>query len=168
MHIKDMHSYDYSFIQDLEVPANLFRSMYRIQSLDDRLEMMISGNTELFSKLSTIASIESIKGSNAIEGIITTDERVRGIALRKTVPIGHDEMAVAGYRNALDLIHREWKEMDFDNSVMKSLHDTMYSYIGGGGEFKETDNVIADSIDGKTRVRWEPVPASETDRKSVV
>jgi len=110
-----------------------------------------------------IASVESVKGSNAIEGIVTTDERARGIVLRNTEPIGHDEKAIAGYRDALELIHRNWKDLPFDDVTIAGLHKTMYAYLEGGGAFKTTDNVIIDRTADGDRVRWVPVPAKETE-----
>ena len=56
------------------------------------------------SKL-VIARIQSVKGSNAIEGIITTDARIKEIVEGNSAPLNHTEMEIAGYRNALDEIH---------------------------------------------------------------
>ena len=159
-----MRRYDYSFIEKMSLPSNLFNSMHRVLSMNDMLEQSIEGNPVIFSKLMEIASIESVKGSNAIEGIGSTDERLRGIVLHKTEPIGHDEKAISGYRDALEQIHRNWKVLPFNEVTMCGLHKTMYSHIGGGGLFKMTDNVIVDRTGGENIVRWNPVPANETER----
>lgn len=159
-----MRSYDYGFIENLSLPSGIFGPMHRILSMNDMLEQSIEGNPALFSKLMEIASIESVKGSNAIEGIGSTDERVRGIVLHNTEPIGHDENAISGYRDALELIHTKWNDLPFDEVTMCGLHKTMYSRIGGGGLFKTTDNIIIDRTDRGDVVRWTPVPASETER----
>ena len=156
--------YDYSFVRDLGIPSGKIGAIHRVLSVNENLERMISANEDLFSKLMEIASVESVKGSNAIEGIGTTDERARGIVLHDTEPIGHDEMAIAGYRDALDLIHREWENMPFDDVTICGLHRTMYAYIGGGGEYKAADNVIIDRTPDGGRIRWVPVPAAETEQ----
>ena len=156
--------YDYSFVRDLGIPSGKIGAIHRVLSVNENLERMISANGGLFSKLMEIASVESVKGSNAIEGIGTTDERARGIVLHDTEPIGHDEMAIAGYRDALDLIHREWENMPFDDVTICGLHRTMYAYIGGGGEYKAADNVIIDRTPDGGRIRWVPVPAAETEQ----
>lgn len=158
-----MRRYDYTFIEDLGIPASTFSSMHRVLSLNDNLEDMISGNTELFSKLMNIASVESVKGSNAIEGIGSTDERVRGIVLHDTAPIGHDEEAIAGYRDALDMIHNEWRDRPFDEDTICELHRVMYRYIGEGGNFKKVNNVIVDRTEYGEVVRWTPVSAEDTE-----
>ena len=159
-----MRTYDYSFIGRMSLPSGLFNPMHRILSVNDMLEQSIAGNSTIFSKLMEIASIESVKGSNAIEGIGSTDERIRGIVLHNTEPIGHDEMAISGYRDALELIHTGWKDLQFDEVTMCGLHKTMYSYIGEGGHFKTSDNIIVDRTDKGDRVRWTPVPAAETEQ----
>jgi len=159
-----MRKYDYSFIENLPLPSSIFGSMHRILSMNDILEQSIEGNPIIFSKLMEIASVESVKGSNAIEGIGSTDERIRGIVLHNTEPIGHDENAISGYRDALELIHTKWNSLPFDETTMCGLHRTMYARIGGGGLFKTTDNIIVDRTSEGDRVRWTPVPANETER----
>ncbi len=163
MHIEYMRTYDYGFIENLSLPSKLFGSAHRILSLNDRLDGLISNNADLFSRLMSIASIESVKWSNAIEGIGSTDERIRGIVLHNTEPVGHDENAISGYRDALELIHRNWHDLPFDDITMCGLHKTMYAHIGGGGSFKVTDNIIVDRTGGGETVRWRPVPAAETE-----
>ena len=163
MHIVLMRTYDYSFIESMSLPSSIFTPMHRILSMNDMLEQSIAGNPAIFTKLMEIASIESVKNSNAIEGIGTTDERIRGIVLHNTEPIGHDENAISGYRDALELIHNKWNDLPFDEVTICGLHKTMYSKIGGGGLFKTTDNIIIDRTNKRDTVRWTPVPANETE-----
>lgn len=159
-----MRNYDYGFIRDLGIPSKTFRVMHKVISLNDDLEQLISSNEILFSKLMEIASVESVKGSNAIEGIASTDERTRGIVLHNTKPIGHDEKSIAGYRDAVELIHKDWENLPFDAVTVCGLHDTIYTYLGGGGMFKSTDNVIVDRTSEGDRVRWTPVSAEDTEK----
>lgn len=51
--------------------------------------------SETFERLRQKAIIESVKGSNAIEGIVTTDDRIRDIINRST-PVTHDELEISG------------------------------------------------------------------------
>ena len=117
----------------------------------------------MFTKLRKIATIESVKGSNAIEGIGTTDERARGIVLHNTEPIGHDEKAIAGYRDALELIHDSDESLPFDEITVCGLYRTMFNHIGGGGLYKEVDNIIVDHTLEGNRIRWTPVSAADTE-----
>ena len=158
-----MRRYDYNFIRDLGIPSRTFSALHKVLSVNEDLEQMISSNKILFSKLMEIASIESVKGSNAIEGIASTDERTRGIVLHNTKPIGHDEKAIAGYRDALELIHKDWENLPFDDTTICGLHKTIYSYLEGGGTYKTTDNVIIDRTAEGDKIRWMPVSAKETE-----
>lgn len=49
-------------------------------------------------------------------------------------------------------------------NVILQLHRDLYqfnpTYVGG--RFKNSDNVIAESIDGKERIRFEPISSFET------
>ena len=158
-----MRRYDYNFIRDLGIPSKTFSALHKVLSVNEDLEQMISSNETLFSKLMEIASVESVKGSNAIEGIASTDERTRGIVLHNTKPIGHDEKAIAGYRDALELIHKDWENFPFDDATICGLHKTIYSYLEGGGTYKTTDNVIIDRTTEGDKIRWMPVSAKETE-----
>lgn len=163
MHITVVKEFDYSFIADLAVPTRTFRLMHSILSENDKLQQMAAVNPDVFSKLRDIASIESVRSSNAIEGIVTSDERLRGIVLHDTEPVGHDEEEIAGYRDAIGLLHREHKELDFDTATVQSLHRTMYSHIlTEGGVFKKKDNAIVEHGPGGTVIRWMPTSAEET------
>ena len=47
--------------------------------------------------------------------------------------------------------------------MILQLHRDLYSYAGGGGRFKNTDNIIQGTDDkGKTQIRFKPVSAFET------
>ena len=123
-----MRKFDYTFINDLSLPARKFGLMHAILADNESLRVKSDSNPGLFSRLREIAMVESIRGSNAIEGIGTTDERLRGIALRNTEPIGHQEEEIAGYRDALDLIHRQYADMPFDDVTICWLHRMIYGH----------------------------------------
>ena len=50
-------------------------------------------------------TIRSVKSSNAIEGIVTSDERISQIVQQNSAPLNHNEMEISGYRDTLNLIH---------------------------------------------------------------
>ena len=80
---------------------------------------------DMLSSLEQIARVESVKGSNAIEGIVTTDQRIREIVNGNTAPLNHDEMEIVGYRDALDLIHSNYPTMEINSQTILGLHRTM-------------------------------------------
>ena len=65
-----------------------------------------------------------MKGSNAIENIITTDKRIKELVSGSS-PITHDENEIIGYRDALKIIHEEYTYIDISERTIKLLHKTM-------------------------------------------
>ena len=107
----------------------------------------------------------SVKSSNAIEGIITSDERIAAIVNQNSAPQNHNEAEIAGYRDALNAVHVGYGRLELCEADILKLHETMMSFTGYafGGRYKTSDNIIA-GIDGQGRrkVRFCPTPAEET------
>ena len=55
--------------------------------------------TQIFTELEAVAKVQSIKSSNAIEGIVTSDERIAAIVNQNSAPLNHNEAEIAGYRD---------------------------------------------------------------------
>lgn len=120
---------------------------------------------ELLSELLEIARIQSTEASNRIEGIITTDDRLKKIVREKTLPKTRSEKEIAGYRDVLATIHENYEYIPVSSNMILQLHRDLYKFSGNGygGNFKSVDNVIAEELpDGTKRVRFQPVPAWET------
>lgn len=120
---------------------------------------------DILSELVEIAKIQSTEASNRIEGIITTDDRLKKLVKEKTMPKNRSEKEIAGYRDVLSTVHKEYDYIPVRSGVILQLHRDLYKYsgVGYGGNYKNSDNVIAEELpDGTRRVRFEPVPAWET------
>ena len=119
----------------------------------------------MLAELLEIAKIQSTEASNRIEGIITTDERLKKIVKNKTTPKSRSEREIAGYRDVLTTIHENYDYIPVRPGMILQLHRDLYKFSGSaiGGNFKNSDNVIAEELpDGTKKVRFEPVPAWET------
>lgn len=127
--------------------------------------LYISAYTDELAELVEIAKIQSVEASNKIEGIYTSDERLKKIVLDKTMPKTRNEIEIAGYRDVLNTIHESYEHIPIKPSIVLQLHRDLYKYGGqeSGGYYKTSDNVIAE-IDsaGNKKVRFQPVPAWET------
>ena len=121
---------------------------------------------QIFTELEAVAKIQSIKSSNAIEGIVTSDERIAAIVNQNSAPLNHNEAEIAGYRDALNEIHLGYSNIDFRQRDILRLHKMMLSVAGYefGGQYKTADNVSLEvgADGGKRRVRFRPTPADET------
>lgn len=119
----------------------------------------------LLAELVEIAKIQSTDASNRIEGIVTTEERMKKIVRDKTMPKTRSEREIAGYRDVLATVHENYDYIPPTTGIILQLHRDLYKYSGKsiGGNFKNSDNVIAEEhADGTKTIRFEPVPAWET------
>ena len=127
--------------------------------------LFIEAQKDALSELLEIAKIQSTEASNRIEGIITTDDRLKKIVLNNTTPKGRSEREIAGYRDVLNTIHENYDFIPVRPSMILQLHRDLYKFSNSamGGSFKNSDNIIAEELpDGTKRVRFQPVPAWET------
>jgi len=123
-----------------------------------------SGN--VFSVLRSLARILSVKGSNEIEGIVTTDERIEKIMSGDTAPLNHEEEEIMGYRDVLDVIHNDPERYDVSEKDILDMHRIMLSRTRlGGGVYKKRDNcIISENANGEREVIFTPVSSEETPR----
>lgn len=160
-----MHRFDYSFLDEGVLPAEIVNLTATISALNAISEERRDKNKTVYTELEKIARVQSVKGSNAIEGIITTDERIREIVDGNSAPLNHTEMEIAGYRNALDEIHTSYDHMVISEQTILHLHEVMTEVAGyeGAGHYKAEDNIIAEIDEhGHRKVRFSPVSAAQT------
>ena len=82
----DMRKFDYSFLNNGLLPANFVNLTSNIASLKTMAGVRKEEHQAVFTELEVVAKIQSIKSSNAIEGIVTSDERIAAIVKdRKSV-----------------------------------------------------------------------------------
>ena len=95
-----MRRFDYSFIRTSGFQSEIADLMMRIGELRERTAERRRANPDVFSGLERSARFLSVRGSNAIEGIRTSDGRLESLMDRSVEPVGHDEREIAGYRDA--------------------------------------------------------------------
>ena len=74
-----MRKFDYSFLNNGLLPANLVNLTSNIASLKTMAGVRKEEHQAVFTEVEAVAKIQSIKSSNAIEGIVTSDERIAAI-----------------------------------------------------------------------------------------
>jgi Fic family protein len=146
------------------LPAGLVNVVSAIIELKARENERKDNFPDVFTRLEGIAKVQSVKGSNEIEGIITSEQRVSEIVNQNSAPLNHNEAEIAGYRDALNLVHMEYARLDMREPDVLRLHEIMLSYIPiSGGKYKESDNAIVEvAANGQRRIRFAPTPANET------
>lgn len=160
-----MHKFDYSFLDNGLLPASLINLTASISSLKTMAGVRKEDHIKIFTELEAIAKVQSVKSSNAIEGIVTSDSRVAEIVNQNSAPLNHNEMEIAGYRDALSAIHMGYEYLDFRQADILRLHETMMSMTGYeyGGRYKTSDNyILEEDNQGNRRIRFRPTSAAET------
>ena len=159
-----MHIFDYTFLKDDLLPAQLVSLASNISMLKVMFAVRKQENESAFAKLEETAKIESIKASNAIEGIVTTDQRIRAL-VGGSAPLNHTEAEIAGYRDVLNEVHTNFSVHDFRESDIRAFHAQMMRLAdpASDGSYKTDDNVIAERMsDGRRIVRFSPTSAVDT------
>lgn len=160
-----MHQFDYSFLENKLVPANLINVTSAIASLKMMDQLRKNDFKTIFTELEKVAKVQSVKSSNAIEGIITTDDRIAAIVNGQSAPLNHNEAEIAGYRDALNTIHLNYSSIDITEQDVLKLHNILFSYYGmnDAGIYKKENNVILEyDANGLKKVRFTPVAAADT------
>lgn len=124
--------------------------------------LFIEVHEDELTELMEIAKIQSTESSNKIEGIYTSNERLKKLVQDKTMPRNRNEQEIAGYRDVLKTIHENYDYIPLKSGMIQQLHRDLYKFQGPnvGGKYKNADNVIAEvDENGEKRVRFQPVPA---------
>lgn len=127
--------------------------------------LIASRHADVLTDLVEVAKIQSTESSNKIEGIYTSDDRLKKIVLDKTMPNSRNEREIAGYRDVLNTIHESYEHIPVRSTFILQLHRDLYKFenAGIGGAFKSADNIIEEEdANGNKSVRFNPVPAWET------
>ena len=162
-----MRRFDYSFLKNGSVPAdltNLLTGIYSMKSLD---EVRKTKYSPIYTELERIAKVQSVKGSNAIEGILTTDERIKAIVNQNSAPLNHNEQEIAGYRDVLAIIHESFDAIMISQNYILQLHKILYSHMNNplAGRTKNVQNYISATYpDGSTKILFTPLAPYETPK----
>lgn len=160
-----MRHFDYRKEYNRLLTPDIVALLTRLHEQKGQQNLFIEAQKDALSELLEIARIQSTEASNRIEGIITTEERLRKIVRDKTTPKNRSEREIAGYRDVLATIHENYDYIPVRTGMILQLHRDLYKYSGSsiGGNYKNSDNVIAEELpDGTRHVRFQPVSAWET------
>lgn len=127
--------------------------------------LFIESNSDKLVDLLEVAKIQSTEASNKIEGIITSNDRLKKLVMDKTMPRNRNEKEIAGYRDVLNTIHESYDYIPINANYFLQLHGDLYKFNRSdfGGKFKSSNNIIAE-IDsfGNQRIRFQPIEAWAT------
>lgn len=104
-----MRKFDYTNLKNKTWDSNIINKIGKIHEAKARQELYLFQKTDELNKLVELSKIQSTEASNAIEEIRTTDIRLKKIVNEKTTPKNRNEKEIAGYRDALNIIHESFQ-----------------------------------------------------------
>ncbi len=159
-----MNSFSEKYLSQIHITPYLLNLTNALSEYKGKEELYSRQSTDVLDKLVERAKVESVESSNRIEGIDVKHDRLVDIVKQQSTPRNRPEEEVAGYRDALEYIHTNYKTIPVSLNTISMFHQFLYKYTNQtGGEFKWEDNLIVDRLEnGNTRVRFKPPPASQT------
>ncbi len=160
-----MRNFNYSAIKDQKWDSETLGLIAAIYKEAGKQELFLKQRPEELEKLVEIAKIQSTEASNAIEGIVTTNTRIRQLVEEKTTPRNRDEQEIAGYRDVLSAIHDSFDTMPITQNYILQLHKMLYSHMNNSlaGQTKTVQNYISATYpDGHVETLFTPLAPYET------
>ena len=160
-----MRPFHYSSIKDQKWDSEILGYIAAIYKEAGKQELYLKQRPNELEKLVEIAKIQSTEASNAIEGIVTTNTRIRQLVEEKTTPRNRDEQEIIGYRDALNIIHENFDAIPISRNYILQLHKIMYSHMNNpmAGRTKNVQNYISATYpDGHIEILFTPLPPYET------
>ena len=160
-----MRQFDYSYLAERTWDMEILTYVSKIHEYKGKQELFLRQRPVELNRLIEIAKIQSTEASNRIEGIVTTNSRLKQLVADKTTPRNRDEEEILGYRNVLNLVHENYDLLPVRSNYILQMHRdllrfTNYSY---GGQFKTTPNEIDMVLEnGEKAVLFRPLEPYET------
>lgn len=71
---------------ELSLPVNIYHTIAKIHEYKGKQELYVENYSDILEKMIDVAKIQSTKSSNAIEGIFTSDTRLKELMNKKAEP----------------------------------------------------------------------------------
>lgn len=106
-----MYSVNEKFLNSLMFTGEQLTILRAIGEYQGKQELYFQQSPEILKGLQQVAVIESNESSNRLEGIIAPHHRIADLVTHDTTPKDRSEQEIAGYRDALNLIHQSAKTL---------------------------------------------------------
>lgn len=160
-----MRTFNYSKIKEEKWDSEILSLIAAIYKEAGKQEMYLKQRPEQLEKLVEIAKIQSTEASNAIEGIVTTNTRIKQLVTEKTTPKNRNEQEIAGYRDVLNIIHDSFDSIPITKNYILQLHKILYSHMNNpiAGKTKTVQNYISATYpDGHVETLFTPLSPTDT------
>lgn len=160
-----MRIFDYSRLADRTWDNEIVALIGEIHEYKGRQALYFRQKPVELERLTEIAKVQSTEASNRIEGIVTTNVRLKQLVADKTTPRNRDEEEILGYRNVLNLIHENYSVIPVKPGYILQLHRDLlrYTALSYGGRFKTVPNEIDMTLpSGERTLLFKPLEPYET------
>lgn len=160
-----MRTFNYTVLKNKKWDNEIVAYIAQIHEHKAKQELFLKQKPQELEKLVEIAKVQSTEFSNEIEGIRTTNTRLKQLVSEKTTPKSRDEEEIAGYRDVLNVIHESYEYIPITPNYILQLHKMLYSHSPKaiGGKFKNIQNYISGTdVNGKTYTIFTPLSPFET------
>lgn len=161
-----MREFNYRKIGERSWDSETLSLIAAIYKEAGKQELFLAKSPESLDRLVEIAKIQSTEASNAIEGIVTTNLRLRQLVEEKTTPKNRAEEEIAGYKDVLSLIHESYEAIPLSKNYILQLHKILYNHMNNpiAGRTKDVQNYISATYpDGSSRILFTPLEPYETE-----
>lgn len=162
-----MREFDYRKLRESSWDAEVLSFVAQIREHKGRQKLFLRQKPIELERLVEVAKIQSTDSSNRIEGIGTSNARMKQLVEDRTTPRTRDEQEIVGYRDVLNTIHESYEHIPLKGDVILQLHRDLLSYSDKtfGGKFKNTQNYLNEThADGNSFARFTPLEPFETPR----
>ena len=160
-----MKKFNYSKLKNKTWDIKIINYLTQIHEEKGKQQFFLKQKLEELEKLVIIAKIQSTESSNEIEGIRTTNTRLKKLVNEKTTPKNRAEEEIAGYRDALNIVHENFDSIPITPNFILQLHKVLLSHTSTsyGGKYKNVQNYIsAINENGKSYTLFTPLSPFET------
>ena len=160
-----MRNFNYTELKNTKWDFEMMGYVSAIHEMKGKQTLYLKQKPEGLDRLVELAKVQSTESSNEIEGIRTTNTRLKQLVSEKTTPKNRDEQEIAGYRDALAVIHESFEYIPLTPNYLLQLHKILYSHSvkDVGGKFKNVQNYIsATDAEGKQFTLFTPPAPYET------
>ena len=154
------------FLQNLKnVPLITTWELNELAEMKGHQELYTRQSPQRLKRMREFSMIESAVSSNRIEGISIDEKRIGTVVFGNTNLRDRNEEEVRGYRNALDLIHSQYKKLSLSLETICRFHALARPGMWDSGKLKEKSGDIIETYpDGSSRIRFKTVAPENVEQ----
>lgn len=157
---------DNVYIFNINLDWNLLRIVSKIDRFDASWSSIEKREKQSLKQLKNIATVRSVGASTRIEGSKMSNEEVKALLdnLEITKIEDRDSQEVVGYFEVLELISKNFKEIEITESNIKNLHNFLLKYSEKDqwhkGNYKQHSNAVEATLpDGSKQIIFQTTNA---------